>query len=91
MFEVGSLHLIHGRTTISPVDRGIPEQRHGLLEVAPSRNGNHPVEVPFYGFMANVSHSTSTLSQRLMAFSPDSGSRQERSLVCDIFDLSELI
>jgi hypothetical protein len=57
-FEVGSLHLIHGRTTISPADRDIPGRQHGLSEAARSRNGSHPVQVLFYGFMENVSSPT---------------------------------
>ena len=73
IFEVGSLHLIHGKTTISPVDRGTPEQQHGLPKAAPFRNGNRPDQVPFYGFMGNVSPPTRTLSRRLMVFPPIAG------------------
>ena len=58
MFKAGSLHLIHGRTTISPADRDIPGRQHGLSEAARSRNGSHPVQVLFYGFMENVSSPT---------------------------------
>ena len=58
MFEVGSLHLIHGRTTISLADRDTAERQRGLSEVVPSRNGSHPIQVLFYGFMANVSSPT---------------------------------
>ena len=58
MFEVGSLHLIHGRTTIPPADRDTAERQRGLLEVAPFRNGRHLVQGPFYGSMENVSSPT---------------------------------
>ena len=54
MFEVGSLHLTHGRTIISPADRDTAERQRGLSEAAPSQNGRHPVQVPFYGFMESV-------------------------------------
>ena len=81
MYEVGFVHLIRGKTTISPVDHDIPEQRHGLSKVESSRNGNHPDQVHFYGFMANVSPPTLTLSQADV-FSADSGRGQEHSLVC---------
>ena len=82
MFEVGSLRLIHGKTTILPVDCDTVEQQRGLLEVAPFRNGNLPDQDLFYGFMGSVSHLTSTFLQGLMTFIPDSGRRKERSLVC---------
>ena len=81
MFEVGSLRLIHGKITILPVDRNTPEQQHGLLQVAPFRNGNLQDQDLFYGFMGSVSLPTSTLSQELMTFTSDSGSRKECSLV----------
>jgi hypothetical protein len=87
MYEVGSVHLIRGKTTILRVDPDTPKQRHGLSKVAPSRNGNYPDRVHFYGFMANVSPPTITLSQTDV-FSADSGRGQERSLVCDFFDIS---
>ena len=66
MFEVGSLHPIHGRTTISPVNRDTLAQRRGLSKAAPSRNGNHPDQVPFYGFTGNVSPPSPMLLQKLM-------------------------
>jgi hypothetical protein len=68
------------------MNRDIPEQQRGLLRATSSQNGNRPDQVPFYGFMGNVSSSTSTLLQRLMAFS-NSGCGQERSLVCYFFDI----
>ena len=55
MFEVGSLHLILGKIRILPADRDTPERLRGLSEVAPSRNGNRPGQVHFYGFMGSVS------------------------------------
>ena len=61
MFEGGSLHLIHLKTTISPVNRNTLGQQNGLSKATPSRNGNRPDQVPFYGFMGNVSSSTCTL------------------------------
>jgi hypothetical protein len=66
MFEVGSLRLIHGKITTLPVDRNTTERQRGLLEVAPSLNGNLPDQDPFYGFMGNVSSSTPMLSHGLM-------------------------
>jgi hypothetical protein len=65
MFEIGFLHLIHGKITILPVDRDTPELQRGLSEAAPSRNGNHPDPDPFYGFMGNVSPLTPSLLQGL--------------------------
>jgi hypothetical protein len=82
MFEDGSLHLIHGKITILPLNRNMLEQQRGLLEVTPFWNGNRLDQDPFYGFMANVSPPTSTLSQGLIVFTPNSGRRKERSLVC---------
>ena len=81
MSDVGSLHLIRGKIIILPVDRDTPEQQRGLLEATPSKNGNRPDQVLFYGFMGNVSPSTSPVSQGLMVFPTDSGWRKERSLV----------
>ena len=86
MFEDGFLHLIHGKTIIWPVDRDTREPRHGLSKAAPSRNGNHPNQVPFYGFTGSVSPAVRALSQRLMVFSSDSGRRQECFLVCCLLD-----
>jgi hypothetical protein len=87
MYEVGSVHLIRGKITISLVDRDTPEQRHGFSKAGSSRNGNYPNQVHFYGFMANVSRPTLMLS-RSDVFSADSGRGQERSLVCHFFDIS---
>jgi hypothetical protein len=64
------------------VHRNTPERQRGLLEAAPSRNGNRLGHDPFYGFMGNVSPPTPTLLQGLMGFALDSGSRKERPLVC---------
>jgi hypothetical protein len=61
MFDVGFLHLIHGKITILPVNRDTPKRQRGSLEVASSRNGNRPDQDPFCGFMGNVSPPTSTL------------------------------
>jgi hypothetical protein len=63
MFEVGSLHLIHGKITTLPVGRDTLERQSGLSEAAPSRNGKRPDQVRFYGFMENVRPPTPTLSQ----------------------------
>ena len=82
MFEDGSLRLTHGKITILPLDRDTPERQRGLLEVAPFRNGNRLDQDLFYGFMGNVSPPTSTHSQGLIVFTPDSGRRKECSLVC---------
>jgi hypothetical protein len=82
MFEDGSLHLIHGKITILPVDRDTPERHRGLFQVALFRNGNRPDQDLFYGCMGSVSPLTPTPSQGLMGFTPDSGRGKERSLVC---------
>ena len=58
IFEVGSLHLIRGGIIILPLDRDTAERQRGLSEAAPSRNGSHPAQVHFYGFMENVSSPT---------------------------------
>src|SRR6266566_2829953 len=81
MFEIGSLHLIHGRTTISPADRDTVERQRGLSEAAPSRNGRHPVQVLIYGFMENVSFPTLYAFPGLIALPLGSGCRKERHLV----------
>ena len=64
-FENGSLHPVRGKITILPVTRDRADRQHGLSEAAPSRSGNHPDQVPFYGFMGNVSGLIPTLSQEL--------------------------
>ena len=66
MFEVGSLHLIHGRITILPANRDTLAQQRGLSKAAPSQNGNHPDQVPFYGFTGNVSPPSPVFLQILM-------------------------
>ncbi len=55
MFEVGSLRLTHGRIIIFPTNRDTREQQPGLSEAAPSRSGSRTDQIPFCGFMANVS------------------------------------
>ena len=50
------------------MDRDTLEQLRGSSEVAPSRNGNCPDQIPFYGFMGNVRTITLALSQELMVF-----------------------
>ena len=82
MCEVGFLHLIHQKTTISPVIRNKPERQRGSSEVAPSRNGKHPARAPFYGFTGNVGYLIVTRSQALMVSLPDSWSWKKRFLVC---------
>jgi hypothetical protein len=69
MFEVGSLHLIHGKITILLVDRDTVERQRGLSEATPSLIGNRLDQDRFYGFTGNVSPPTSTLFQVLMASS----------------------
>ena len=64
------------------MDRSTPEQQRGLSGAAPSRNGNRLDQDPFYGFMGNVSPPTPTVLQGLMGFTPESGRRKERPLVC---------
>ena len=66
IFEVGSLHLTHGKITILPVDRDTQERQRGLSEAAPSRNGNRLDQVRFYGFMENVSPARVMLLQCLI-------------------------
>ena len=61
MFKDGSLRLIHGEITILPADRNTQERRRGLSKAVPSRNGNRPDQVRFYGFMGNVSPTSFTL------------------------------
>ena len=82
MFEVGSHRLIHGKTTILPVDHDTPGRQRGSLQVAPFQNGSRPGQDPFYGSMGNVSLPTSIFSQGVTIFTPDSGRGKERSFVC---------
>ena len=82
MFEVGSLHLTHGKTTISLLNRDRPERRRGLLEATPFRSGSRPDQAPFYGFMGNVSPPIPILPPGLMVLPPGSGRGKESSLVC---------
>ena len=72
MYEIGSVHLIRGKITISPVDCDTSVQRHGLSKAESSQNGNYPDQVHSYGFMANVSPPTLMLSQTDV-FSPIAG------------------
>jgi hypothetical protein len=53
--KFGSHPLIHGKTTISPVDHGTVEQGHGSFKRRYSWSGKNPDRVPFCGSMANVS------------------------------------
>jgi hypothetical protein len=69
MFEVGSLHLIHGKITTLPVNRDTRERLSGLSKALPSQNGNRPDQVRFYGFTGNVRPPTPALSKGLMVFS----------------------
>ena len=55
------------------MDRDTLEQQRGSSEVAPSRNGNRPDQILFYGFMGNVSCTIPALSQELMVFPPIAG------------------
>ncbi|KAH9991658.1 hypothetical protein BJV74DRAFT_413949 [Russula compacta] len=45
--------LSHGKITTSPANRATTGLRSGSSMATPSRNGNCPDRVPFYGFMAN--------------------------------------
>jgi|SRR6267142_250565 len=54
IFAVGSLPLIHGKTTILPADRGTTGPGRGSFEGTRSRNGKHMDRIPSYGYMANV-------------------------------------
>jgi hypothetical protein len=91
MFEGGSIHLIHGKTTISPVNRDTPERQHGSSKAAPLRIGKPPNQVLFYGFMVNVSSSVPMFSQGLIIFPPDSGRWKKCYLVGQSFDISHLV
>ena len=84
IFEVGSLRLIRGGTTILPADHDTAERQRGLSGTAPSQNGCHPVQVLFYGSMENVSSPTFTLSRGLIALPLGSRCRKERPLVCQL-------
>jgi hypothetical protein len=69
IFEVGCLHLIHGKISTSPMNRGTAGPGHGSLKVTQSQNGKNPDRVHYYGFMGNVGrHPVLALSQTLMVF-----------------------
>jgi hypothetical protein len=51
---IGSLLLIHGKTTILPADRITQGRRSGSFMATHSRNGNRRRRVPFFGSMENV-------------------------------------
>src|SRR5579863_4310512 len=53
--EIGSPLPILGKITTSPAIRAMKEQRHGSFRAIPSRNGNHPGQALFSGYMGNVS------------------------------------
>ena len=55
IFEIGSPLPILGKTTTSPVTRAMKGQRHGSFKAILSRNGNHPGQALYSGYMANVS------------------------------------
>src|SRR5579863_5135099 len=69
IFEIGSFPLIHGKTTILPVNRTTRGLQRGFFKATRIRNGKHPDRVHFYGYMGNVSsHIAITLSQILIVF-----------------------
>jgi hypothetical protein len=53
-FEVGSLHLIHGKIRTRSANCGTPGPRHGFSTAKRSRIGNAPSRVIFSGSMENV-------------------------------------
>jgi len=55
MFEFGCLPQIHGKITTSHINYITVGLQHGFLKAVLSPNGKHPVQIPFYGFMENVS------------------------------------
>ena len=55
IFEIGFPPLILGKTTTSPTIHAMKGQQHGLFRAILSQNGNHPGQVLFSGYMANVS------------------------------------
>src|SRR5579863_4354088 len=66
IFNGGSHPPIHGRITTSHADCDTAGPGSGSFNGTPSRNGRHPDQVPFCGYMANVScRPTLTLLQRL--------------------------
>ena len=67
MFPIGYHRLILGRITILPVNHATARLHRGLFRATRSKNGKRPSpQVPFYGFMGNVSKCTAlTLLQRL--------------------------
>jgi len=52
--EIGSPLPILGKITISPAIRAMKGQQRGLFRAIPSRNGNHPDQVLYSGYMGNV-------------------------------------
>ena len=51
---IGSLLLIHGRTTILPEHRNTQGRGSGSLMASRSQNGDRRRRVPFFGSMENV-------------------------------------
>jgi len=56
ILDAGSLLLIHGQITTSPVHLATRGLGHGLFKATSSRNGNRPDQVHYYGSMESVSH-----------------------------------
>src|SRR5260221_967185 len=55
IFEIGSPLPILGKITTSPAIRAMKGQRRGSFRAIHSRNGHHPDQVLFSGYMGNVS------------------------------------
>ena len=56
-FGLGSPRQTHGKTTALCTNHTIVGPQHGLFMATHSLNGNHPVQVLYYGSMENVSAS----------------------------------
>jgi hypothetical protein len=63
MLENGSPPLIHGKITTSPANRITKGLPRGLFKATRSQNGKHPEQVPYSGYMGNVSCYAYTLSE----------------------------
>jgi hypothetical protein len=88
IYEVGSLLLIHGKTTTLPANRTTKGPRHGSFKGTHSRNGKYRDQIHFCGSTGSVSGRMAlSVLQRLMALPFSSGCRQECSLVREKFDI----
>lgn len=77
-FGLVSLPQTRGKMTVLRTNYTISGPQHGLFKATHLPNGNHPVQVPYYGFMENVSVSEPHAFDKAYASRLCGGCREER-------------